>query len=80
MFDAGETILTFWEKQKNIQPNLQKLAQVVFAVPATQVTVERSFSTLDFVFSKRRGRINEDNLENQLLVCLNRQFMDSSVL
>lgn len=76
-FVPGETILTYWQSQRFEQPELFKLSEIVHAVPATQVTVERAFSTLDFVFTKRRGRTKAAILEKQLLVCLNRKFEDN---
>jgi hypothetical protein len=75
-FGPGETILTYWASQSQLQPELFELSEIIYAVPATQVTVERAFSTFDFVFTKRRGRTKPAILEKQLLVCLNRKFQD----
>lgn len=67
-------ILQFWNKQKNNQPELYKLAMIVLSVPATQVSVERLFSGLKFILSPLRTNIKEDILEDQLLVRANRMF------
>lgn len=75
-FGKRETISTFWKSQSLLQPELFELSNIVYAVPATQVTVERSFSTLDFVFTKKRGRTKAAILEKQMFVCLNRKFQD----
>lgn len=48
------------------------LAKVVFAVPATQVGVERLFSSLKFVLSNLRYNLNE-NIVDDILVIRNNQ-------
>ena len=45
--------------------------KIVFPVPATQVTVERAFSTLKFVLSDKRANIEDMLLEDILLINLN---------
>lgn len=67
-------ILQFWDEKKQSQPELYKLAMIVLAVPATQVSVERLFSGLKFILSPLRTNIGEEILENQLLVRANRIF------
>ncbi|EFN68823.1 Zinc finger BED domain-containing protein 4 [Camponotus floridanus] len=68
-------ILEFWKEKSMIQPELYKLAMVVLAVPATQVSVERLFSGLKFILSPLRTNIDEAILEDQLLVRANRIFI-----
>ena len=53
-------------------PELYEMAQIVFAVPPTQVSVERVFSALNHIFGSDRNRINPDMLADQLLVALNK--------
>ena len=36
-----ENPLLFWENRKNIDPDLYQIPKIVFAVPPTQVSVER---------------------------------------
>lgn len=55
-------------------PELFELANVIFAVPGTQVSVERLFSGLKFILSPYRTNITSQNLEDQLLVRTNRLF------
>lgn len=69
-------ILGFWQEKSITQPELYKLAMVVLAVPATQVSVERLFSGLKFILSPLRTNINEAILEDQLLVRANRIFIN----
>ena len=67
-------ILEYWRNMKTVQPELYKLSVVVFAVPATQVSVERLFSGLKFILSPLRSTINGSVLEDQLLIRVNRIF------
>lgn len=55
-------------------PELYILAKIVFAVPSTQVSVERLFSGLKFILSPYRSNITSTNLESQLIVRTNRLF------
>ncbi|XP_018574395.1 uncharacterized protein LOC108913338 [Anoplophora glabripennis] len=70
------TILEFWEKRKSIAPELYMLSQVLLAVPATQVSVERLFSGLKFLLPPTRFNIKDKILEQQLFVRTNRIFGD----
>ena len=64
-------ILHYWHVKADELPVLSKLASIVQAVPATQVSVERSFSALKFILSDERSNLNSSNLENILIVKLN---------
>lgn len=70
----GINILMYWKIKSNEYPTLSKLARTIYAVPATQVSVERSFSALKFILSDERNRLSSHNLENILLVRLNNKF------
>lgn len=50
---------------------LYELARVLMSVPATQVSVERAFSTLRFILNDYRTSLGDDSLENILLLKLN---------
>jgi len=67
-------ILQFWKSKKLVYPELFELSNIVFSVPASQVSVERLFSGLKFVLSPYRCNISAKNLENQLLVRTNMLF------
>lgn len=69
--DHTVNILTYWKIQSEKYPMLSKLAKIVHGVPATQVSVERSFSALKLILSNERNRLSSDNLENILMVKLN---------
>lgn len=51
---------------ENIYPEICVLAKIILSVPSTQVSVERLFSSLKFIFSPYRCNINSQNLEDQL--------------
>ena len=55
--------MAFWEDEKYAQPLLYKLACIVHAVPATQVTCERSFSAYRIVLNEKRYNLHNDTLE-----------------
>lgn len=64
-------VLEYWHNKRFGCPILYKLASIVLAVPASQVSVERCFSTLRFILSDYRTRMNENTLENLMMVMLN---------
>lgn len=68
-------LLTFWESKHETYPNLFKVVQYLSRIPTAQVTVERSFSTLSYVFSLRRSQLSEKLLESILIINLNRDLM-----
>ena len=72
--DKDADILAWWESAKLSRPLLYQLAVVVLAMPATQVSVERSFSSLKFVLSPYRSSIRASVLEDILLVRANSLF------
>lgn len=60
-----------WEADKFTFPILYELARTIMAVAPTEVSVERNFSTLDFILNKRRNRLSDPNLEMILFTKLN---------
>lgn len=63
-----------WEAEKFIFPILYELAKTIMAVAPTEVSVERNFSTLDFILNKRRNRLTDPNLEMILFTKLNKSL------
>lgn len=55
-------------------PELYEIAMVILAVPTTQVSVERTFSTLKLILSDLRSSLSDKTLQNILLVKLNHDF------
>lgn len=74
-------ILKYWETERNGRfHDLAELAEIVFSLPPTQVTVERCFSTLRFILHELRTRLSDEHLENVLLVKTNTKFFESEAL
>lgn len=67
-------VLDYWFEKRFAQPLLYKLSCVVLGAPASQVSVERCFSTLKFVLNDYRSRLNECTLEQIMIVKLNDKF------
>ena len=69
----NQNIFDYWNNNQK-HPQLAELAKIVLAVPATQVSVERAFSTFGHVFGQFRGTVKPYILESQMLVALNKMF------
>lgn len=65
------SILGYWENMKEEHRELYRIASVVFSVPPTEVQIERDFSHLDCVFTKRRGNLCQSRLEDIFIIHLN---------
>lgn len=72
-----ESILKYWQMKKEENPELFKLAEIIFSVPPTEVQIERDFSALNFVFSDRRCNLSNDRLEDIMVIHLNRDLFES---
>ena len=69
-------ILEFWERKRYLQPELYQLAEVVLAVPMTQVSVESSFSHLKHVVSVLRYSLSASLIEDIILIRCNHFLPD----
>lgn len=49
---------------------------MLFGVPNGQTSVERAFSSLDFIYDRRRCNLSADNLNNILMIRLNPTVLD----
>lgn len=67
----NNNILEFYHSIKFRKPHLYKLALTVLATPATQVSVERAFSALNFILTEKRNKLSQENLNSLLVVKLN---------
>lgn len=77
-FDTN--ILVYWKHSKICDPELGMLLDVALSVPSTQVSVERAFSALSIILTKMRSKLSKDTINNLLLVKLNKNFIDDSIL
>lgn len=64
-----------WEILKAEYPELYQLAMILYGIPPTQVTVERSFSAMAFVFNVKRAQLAQAMLENILTIKLNKELV-----
>lgn len=69
-------ILSFWKMNKIKNEEMTDLANVVLAVPPTQVSVERGFSSLSLVLTKQRSKLSKESINDILLVKLNEHILD----
>lgn len=77
--DLSVSVLDFWEQNKTVFPELYKIANVAHAVPATQSSVERTFSSLTFVFNELRCNLSATLLEDVLLIKLNKELFNEII-
>lgn len=75
--NKDKSVFEFWECKKEVYPAIYKVACVVNAIPPSQVTVERAFSALNYIFSNKRCRLNQQTLENCLMIKLNPELAAS---
>lgn len=69
--------IDFWAQNKSTFKEVYELAKIINAVPVTQVTVERAFSSLSFILTALRNSLSADTLEDILLIRLNKEiFVD----
>lgn len=72
--DIDSNLVEYWERKKYFFPYLKEIFDVVHAVPATQVSVERSFSALRLVLSDLRCNLSDTTLEVIMFLKLNKNF------
>lgn len=70
----GDSTIDFWAKNKTIFKDVYELSKIVNAVPVTQVTVERAFSSVAFILTALRNSLSPDTLENILIIRLNKEI------
>ncbi|XP_055306540.1 zinc finger BED domain-containing protein 4-like, partial [Sitodiplosis mosellana] len=74
--DSEAKILHYWANEKEKNENMHQLAMVVFAIPPTEVQIERDFSRLEHIFSNRRYNLSPNLVDDILLIHLNKQLFD----
>ncbi|XP_069134524.1 E3 SUMO-protein ligase ZBED1-like [Argopecten irradians] len=66
------SILDWWRENSHFYPRVACIARKYLSVPASSVPSERIFSLCGSIISKKRSRMNPDNLD--MLVFLNRNM------
>lgn len=64
-------VLRYWDTQSHRDLEMAAVAEVVLALPISQVSVERAFSHLPLILTDRRSRLGDKTLDNNLTVKLN---------
>lgn len=71
---AEHDLIVFWKNLKKECPELGLLVESIMGVPCTQVSVERGFSDLAFVYSPLRSKLRSDMIEDILFLRSNSRF------
>lgn len=69
-------ILHFWEHKKKQYPILYQVSQVIMAVPSSQTSIERCFSSFSFIYSNLRTSLGSNILQAILLIRTNPELFD----
>lgn len=73
---SGTNVAEFWQNSVATRPELFKLAAVILSIPPAEVTCERAFSTLNFVFNKLRNRLSDKSLQRIMFIKLNLELFE----
>lgn len=68
--------LAYWQNKCDSMPTLSSAALDINCVPMTEVSVERLFSHLNFIFTKRRNRTSGGIIEDVLFLRLNKKYQE----
>lgn len=68
-------VMFYWKMKATELVFLSKLAEILHGVPATQVSVERTFSALNFIVSDRRNKLSTESINDVLMTRLNKNFV-----
>ncbi|KAL4091294.1 hypothetical protein QTP88_026003 [Uroleucon formosanum] len=66
--DKSKNIIDIWTKLKKKYPLMYECAMVALALPTTQVTMERLFSSLKCILNDQRNRMNPSLLEDIMVL------------
>lgn len=69
-----ENILRYWACAKGNHPELYELVKIVYGIPASFVTLERTLSILKNIHYKSEDGLVDSNTENILLIKLNHEI------
>lgn len=72
---VNKNVFEFWKDQKFVYPEIYLLATIINAIPPTQATTERCFSSLSFIFDEKRTQLSLILLEQILLIRLNKDLI-----
>lgn len=64
-------ILRYWMAEQVRNPQMFRLAMVVYSAPSTQVSVERGFSALKLILTDHRQRLSDERIQELMVLKLN---------
>ena len=67
--------LDFWMSNEHKYPILSAFAQDLLVIPASSAPVERVFSVSGYISCGRRNRLNDKNLEREVLLKKNKAYL-----
>ena len=65
----------FWIENEQVYPLLSALAFDTLIIPASSTPIERTFSTAGEATSGKRNRLSDKNLEREVLLRKNKQYL-----
>ncbi|CAH2089278.1 unnamed protein product [Euphydryas editha] len=68
LLPSNTNILNYWESKKITDPQLYLVSKIALAAPATQVSVERLFSSLKFIMNNLRISLKDTTIDDILIV------------
>ena len=80
-FDTIESLaenqdpLSFWTDRVQVYPLISSIALDILVIPASSAPVERVFSTAGESTIGKRNRLSDTNLEREVLLKKNKQFL-----
>ena len=76
-FQQHEDSIAFWTTQVVLRdyPNLAVIAIDLLIVPSSLAPVERTFSTAGHASSEKHNRLADKNLEREVLIRKNKQYL-----
>lgn len=70
-----QAVLNYWKTRKSEYPMLFKVVPVIFAIPGTQVSVERLFSEMRFIVNDYRASLSKDSIDDIMIVRRNFELL-----
>lgn len=68
-------ILRYWMAERVRNPQMFRLATVVYSAPSTQVSVERAFSALKLILTDHRQRLSDEHIQEIMMLKINPEML-----
>jgi hypothetical protein len=73
--DNSTSILTYWNCNKSLYPDLARIAKRILTIPATNTSIERLFSDSGNIITDRRTRLDTDKINSLLFIKKNMRIL-----